>query len=335
MDGPVRWGIVGYGWVAQDYFAPAIRAAGDLLVAVADPAAGARLAAEAAGIRAHPDADALAADSDVEAVYVATPNHLHPAAVEVLAAAGKPVLCEKPMAATLAGADRMAAAIRRSGILYGTAFDQRHHPAHVAMRNAILSGAIGRPTAVRIVYACWVGPDWSDGSGRENWRIDAGKAGGGALIDLAPHGLDLVAFLLGEPLVSVAATVQSRVQGYDVDDGAVLMGRTASGVLATLHVAYNCPEALPRRRLEVVGSDAMLLAENTMGQDAGGRLSRIDGRTGTVTAIPFGDGSPFAGQVRAFGRALRTGDRSGFSVERDLGTMRLVDMAYASAGRTP
>lgn len=334
-DRPVGWGIVGFGWVAQDYMRPAIAQAGDRLVAVVDPDPRARAAAERSGIRAYADEGEFLADPDLEAVYVATPNHLHAATLARAAAAGKAVLCEKPMAATLADAERMAAICRDAGILYGTAFDQRHHPAHRAMRDAVASGRIGRPAAIRIVYCCWVGPDWSDRDGRENWRIDRDKAGGGALIDLAPHGLDLVEFLLGEPVRSISAVTQSRVQDYRVDDGAILVGATDSGVLATLHVAYNCPEALPRRRLEVVGSGAMLVAENTMGQDGGGEVTAIDGTSGARTALCVPDAglSPFTGQVRIFSKALRTGDRSAFSVERDLHTMRLVHQAYASAAR--
>ncbi len=332
---PVRWGIVGYGWVAQDYMAPAIRAAGDALVAVADPDPASRERAGHDGARAYASAEDLFADPAVEAVYVATPNHLHADAVLAAMAAGKAVLCEKPMAATLDEAERMAVACRASPQLYGTAFDQRHHPAHRALAAAVEDGAIGRPAAIRILYACWVGTEWSAATARENWRIDAAKAGGGALIDLAPHGLDLVEFLLGEPLARIAAVTQSRIQDYAVDDGAILVGATASGVLATLHVAYNCPEALPRRRLEIVGSEAMLLAEDTMGQVAGGSVVRIDGRSGARAPlpVPHPDRSPFEGQVRAFSAALRSGERDAFSVERDLHTMRLVHQAYASAAR--
>ena len=128
---------------------------------------------------------------------------------------------------------------------------------------------------------------------------------------------------------------QSRVQDYAVDDGAAIVGTTSSGTLATLHVAYNCPEALPRRRLEVLGSTGMLVAENTMGQAPGGTVTIVDGGTGTGVPLRVTDPdlSPFAGQVRAFSRALRTGDRDAFSLEADLHTMRLVEQAYASAIR--
>ena len=330
------WGIVGFGWVAQDYMAPAIAAAGHRLVAVADPDPAARAAAVRLGATAYDEAEALALDPAVEAIYVATPNHLHRTGIEAAARAGKPVLCEKPVAPTLAEARRIGEIVARAGVVYGTAFDQRHHPAHRAMRDAIAEGAIGTPTTIRIVYACWVGRDWAGSGGRENWRIDPAKAGGGALIDLAPHGLDLVEFLLGEPILDLHALMQSRVQDYAADDGALLIGRTGSGILASLHVAYNCPEGLPRRRLEVIGSTGSLLAENTMGQDPGGLVTLIDGRTGESRplAVPDPDVSPFTGQVRAFAEAIRVPARSGFSLARDLHTMALIDRAYR-AGAAP
>ncbi|SFS65440.1 Gfo/Idh/MocA family oxidoreductase [Methylobacterium sp. yr668] len=325
----VGWGIVGYGWVARDYMEPGIRAAGHRLVAVSDPNPESRAAAERAGARVHADLAGLIAEPAVEAVYVATPNHLHRGAVEALAAAGKAILCEKPMAATLADAEAIAHAVDSQKIFYGTAFDQRHHPAHRTIRAQVEAGRLGTVTAVRIVYACWLGRDWSE-AGQPNWRIDAAQAGGGALMDLAPHGLDLVDYLLGEPITTIAALTQTKAQDYAVDDGALLIGRTAGGALASLHVAYNCPDALPRRRLEVVGTKGMLVAENTMGQTAGGSLSFIDGASGRTEPLAFdADSSPFTEQVRAFGSALRRPEeRAAYAASRDLHTMRLVARAY-------
>jgi predicted dehydrogenase len=239
------------------------------------------------------------------------------------------------MAASLADAEAMAAAVRKSGAFYGTAFDQRHHPGHRAMRDLIRAGRLGTVTAVRIVYACWLDRAWASFRGQDNWRIDPAQAGGGALIDLAPHGIDLVDFLLGEPIAEIAAMTQARAQDYAVDDGALLIGRTGSGALAQLNVAYNCPDALPRRRLEVVGTSGMLTATDTMGQTAGGSVTFTNGADGRVEDIAFDTtASPFLEQVRAFGRALRERDeRTAWDAERDLHTMRLIARAYAAAGK--
>ncbi len=313
----VRFALLGCGWVARDYVAPAL-AGSALAEATAlfdpDPAARAAVGALLPGARGCEDLAAALAGAD--AVYVAAPNHRHPALVEAAAAAGVHVLCEKPMADTLAGAERMVAACERAGVTYATAFDQRFHPAHVALRELIAEGALGTVTTIRIAYTCWLPPDWAP----DNWRADPARAGGGALLDLAPHGVDLVQVLLGEPVETLHALKQRRVHAYPVDDGAVLHARTAGGVLAALHVAYNVPEHVPRRRLEVIGTRATAVATDTMGQDPGGTLT-VDG-----SPVPFDAGrSPFAAQLDAFAAALRDGPAFPHPPGHDLHTMRLLE----------
>lgn len=322
----MRWGLVGFGWVARDHHLPGLLAAGHEVAGVVDPSPAARAEAEARGLPILPDIAALER-AGADAIYVATPNHLHRPAVEQAAELGLPVLCEKPMAATLADAEAMAAAITRSGTLYGTAFDQRHHPAHVAVRDLVAAGEIGHLAAIRIVYACWVGVDFA----ADNWRVRQCDAGGGAVIDLAPHGLDLAQFLGGEPLLDLTMLLQRRIHAYGVDDGGMLIGRTAGGTLVQLHVAYNCPEGLPRRRLELVGSEGSLVSTNSMGQDAGGAVVRLCGHTGCETPVAFDGGvTPFQAQAAAFARAAR-GEAHDFSLTRDLALTRLFHRAHDAA----
>ncbi len=188
---------------------------------------------------------------------------------------------------------------------------------------------------MRIVYACWLDAAWQRGRSGDNWRIDRRRAGGGALMDLAPHGLDLIDYLLGGPIVDAVSLTQRRVHDYPVDDGAMLIGRTGQGVLASLHVAYNCPESLPRRRLEIVGTKGLLVADDTMGQDAGGRvtLTRSDTDGARLLDIPDSAESPFTRQMAAFARAVETGEPGPFDVRRDLQTMRLIAQAYREDAR--
>ena len=215
------------------------------------------------------------------------------------------MLCEKPMAASLEDAAAMVAAQRRTGTLFGIAFDQRRHPAHVAIRAAIAGGLVGTPTAIRIVYSCWLDEEWTrgGGTGDDNWRIDKARAGGGATLDLAPHGLDLAAMLLDEPLVALTGLLQRRVQAYTVDDGGMLVGRTASGTLVSLHNSYNTPERLPRRRLEITGTGGQIVATDTMGQDPGGTVVFTDAVTCETRPIVFDPNiSPFMEQARGVRR---------------------------------
>ena len=328
---PLRWGIAGFGWVARDYMAPAIEAAGGVVTAIADPSPLAQASAESASILAFDDTAAMLASGEVDLLYVATPNNAHLGPVLAACEAGVPVLCEKPIAAALADAEAIGRAVANSRVLYGTAFDQRHQPAHRRMAELIADGAIGRPTAVRIVYACWVDPAWSaTGEAGCNWRADPKAAGGGAVVDLALHGLDLAQMLVAEPLDRLHIDLQRRVHDYPVDDGGVLSGRTGGGVLVTSHVAYNCPEALPRRRLEVVGDLGLLTAVDTMGQTPGGTVTLTSDQG--VVGVNFSELSPFAAQAAAFQRAA-AGEPHDFSIARDLDLARLFDRAYQEALR--
>ncbi|WP_448614264.1 Gfo/Idh/MocA family protein [Modestobacter sp. URMC 112] len=323
----VGWGVAGCGWVARDHAVPGLlQVPGARVVALhdRDPAALARMPVEAPRT---PDLAAFLATPGLDAVYVAVPNSTHRELVEAAAAAGVAVLCEKPLAADVADAEATVAAADRAGVLLGTAYDQRWHPAHVRLRE--LLPELGTVTAVRVVYCCWLPADWSpDGRPHDNWRVDRARAGGGAAIDLAPHGLDLAGVLLGEDVVELSALLQTRVQDYPVDDGALLAGRTAGGVLVDLHVAYNCPDALPRRRLEVVGTRGMAVAVDTMGQTAGGSLTLF--RPDPVD-VPFAGTDPFTAQFAGFGAAVTGATAWPYPAERDLALHRLLVQALDTA----
>ena len=304
------------------------------LAAVFDPDPVSRhRAAALLRVPAHDDLTAFLATPGLGAVYVAAPNHAHRALVEAAAAAGLPVLCEKPMATSMADAQAMVDACANAGVRYATAFDQRFHAAHRTLARLVAEGRLGTVTAVRIVYACWLPADWAG----DNWRIDPRRAGGGALFDLAPHGLDLAAYLLGEPLTEVAAMGQARVHHYKVEDGALLMARSRSGAMVQMHVAYNCPETLPRRRLEVVGTAGQAIARDTMGQTPGGTLEFIDAATGVSSPVPVPDAerSPFLNQVEAFADAIAGNGAFPFPPAGDLATMALLLQAQAMVNPKP
>lgn len=322
----VGWGVAGCGWVARDHALPALRAVRDARVLALHDVSAEAMARTGVAAPQHTDLAAFLATPGLQAVYVATPNASHRPLVEAAARAGLAVLCEKPLASDVADAEAMLQAC--AGTLLGTAYDQRWHPAHVRLR--ALVPELGTVTAVRVVYCCWLPADWSpDGRPHDNWRVDRERAGGGAAIDLAPHGLDLVGMLLGEDVTQLHALTQSRVQAYAVDDGALLTGRTDGGVLVELHVSYNTPDDLPRRRLEVVGTRAMAVATDTMGQSAGGSLVL---HAPDPVDVPFGDDDPFRAQFQAFTDAVLGRAPWPFDAGRDLRLHRLLLDALEASG---
>ena len=334
-DTRTGWVVAGAGWVARDHMAPALAAsATSRVVAVVDRdlEAATALAARFPGAQAHDDLQAAFATPGAQVVYVATPNHAHREVALAAAGAGLAVLCEKPLAASLEDAAALVEGCERAGVVAATAFDQRFHPAHELVAEVVARGDLGTVTAVRIVYACWLPPGWAPPGSTtgDNWRVDPARAGGGAYVDLAPHGLDLVGTLLGEDVATATTHLQHRVHDYAVDDGSVLVGTTPSGVLVTISNSFNTVETLPRRRLEVVGTAGQLIATDTMGQEAGGRVEFVDAATGSSRDLEFDTTtSPFTGELRALEAAVSGATPWRFPMSRDL---RLLTLLHSAIG---
>jgi predicted dehydrogenase len=214
----MRVALFGCGWV-QDFHARGVLAHGDELVAVANHREqSARAFADRHGIsRVTTDWEALAADPDVDAAIVATPNALHARQSIALLEAGKHVMVEKPMAMSVAECDAMIDASRASGASLMVAHCWRFRAEVIALRDRIAAGELGEVVKTRGygVHAGW-GPD--------GWFIDRGLAGGGALVDMGVHAIDTARFLLGDPEPRrVCATIGTRYGDYDVDDDGILL----------------------------------------------------------------------------------------------------------------
>ena len=332
MVTPLNLGIVGYGWVARDYMFPAVQRSELVTLRAVCSAHKADMSDLPPEVARYTNLEDMLRATRLDAVYIATPNHLHREQTVACLEAGLHVLCEKPMATTPKDAEAMLTAAQRSGKTYATAFDQRFHPAHRAMHQLIQNGLLGIITQVRIDYACWLPADWTT----DNWRIEQDKAGGGAIIDLAPHGLDLLETLLDDTIVELQLFAQTAVHDYTVDDGGVLLLRFARGTLGSIHVGYNRPDTFPRRKLEVIGTERMLIAENTMGQDAGGRVQLIRAADGQPQRVPFGaKASPFDQQINSFAESILFGKPPLRRPADDLRLFRLLDKALNTNKFTP
>ena len=326
----IGFGVIGCGWVARDYGIPAILAAKNArLVAVCDTnPANLEIVAAAADnktLRRTIDAEEFLKIENLDAVYIATPNDSHRFLTEKCAAAGKHVLCEKPMATGFADALAMTEICAANNVQYATAFDQRFQARHLKLKSLIEADALGTISMVKIHYACWLPADWC----ADNWRVDVQRAGGGAFVDLAPHGIDLAQILTGEKLVDFACFFQNVIHDYAVDDGAVGIGKFAGGALFSLNVAYNCPDEYPRRTLEIIGSERMAHATNTMGQTPGGTLVLIDktGRREEIFVDEADDASPFQRQIETFADCLLNKKPFSFAPAHDLATMQIIESA--------
>ena len=214
----LRWGILSTAAIGRTKVVPGIQQAEHCeVVAIAsrDGAVAERVASELGIPTAHGSYEALLADSNVDAVYVPLPNHLHAAWSIAAAEAGKHVLCEKPLAMTVRDAERMIDAAERAGVQLMEAFMYRLHPSWVAAREIVASGRIGRLTAVH----SWFSYYNDDPANIRNVLA----AGGGALYDIGCYSVNLSRMLFdGEPDRVEALVVRDPLTGTDVVTSGIL-----------------------------------------------------------------------------------------------------------------
>jgi predicted dehydrogenase len=215
-----RTALLGFGHVAEHGHLPAWRARDDFaIVAVADPDAARRATARRLlpDARVYADPLAVLADEPLDVVDIATPPALHAPLAIRAARAGCHILCEKPLATTVADYRAVAAAVRAAGVTLFTVHNWKHS-AQFAQLSALLdAGAVGRPTHLRL-ETIRAGRAVSVGN---EWRGDAALAGGGILVDHGWHALYLLLSLANQPAQQIRATIERRrYTGADVEDTA-------------------------------------------------------------------------------------------------------------------
>ena len=182
-------------------------------------------------------------DSGVDAVSVCTANVAHAEATIAALERGIHVLCEKPMATTLADCEAMAAAAKKSGKLLMLGHNQRFARAHVKAHEMIAAGELGRVLTFHTMFG-HPGPEGWTGEAN-SWFFDKKRAAFGAMADLGIHKTDLMHYLLGEPVVKVSATMSTIDKKYPdgspiaVDDNAYCLYTTRSGAVGTMHVSWT------------------------------------------------------------------------------------------------
>jgi 1,5-anhydro-D-fructose reductase (1,5-anhydro-D-mannitol-forming) len=224
----------------------------------ASPERGERFARENGVPRAHPTLEALLDDPEVDAVYVSTTNDLHADQVVAAAAAGKHVLCEKPLATTLAAALRMRDACLDNQVVMAVNHHNRCKGTFRTMRHLIESGAIGDVLAVRVSDVA------SLVQRRRTWRVRQPETGAGVVFDLTVHDADTLRYVLDDEVVAVTAMAATQGVGQaGIEDGVVGTMRTARGTLVSFHDAFTIGHA--GTGFDVYGTTGSLLARDVLG----------------------------------------------------------------------
>ena len=248
----VGWGLVGCGDISRKRVAPALRDLDNCeLVAVsrADASRAEPFASEFGARRWHADWRALVEDPEVGAVYVATPVHLHAEQAVAAAEAGKHVLCEKPMALTVAECERMNAAAAGNGVRLGVAYYRRFYPAVERVREILESGEIGEPVVAQVNAFERFDPVPEN---PRRWLLHKRHAGGGPMFDFGCHRIEVLVNLFGDvkAVRGLAGNVIFEREVEDTASAVIEFGRGTQAVLTVTHAARE-----PQDTLEIFGSE--------------------------------------------------------------------------------
>jgi predicted dehydrogenase len=325
----MRVGIIGAGWPGERHADGYKECEGVEIVAVADLDAPRRerFAQQYGVARAYSAYPELLADPEIDAVSIALPNFLHrPAAVAALEA-GKHVLCEKPPAMSYEEALQMADVASRSGLVLAYALQRRLNAPTADLRAAIKDGKLGDVYHVRAVWT----RTWGVPKGVGGWFIDPERAGGGALVDIGVHVLDIGWYLLGCPKpLTVSGQVHHRFpEQTDVDDAAFALFRFIGGASLQLEVSWVLAQEADHMGVHLYGTkggarvDDASVEVYTVG--AAGRT-----RSGTTYRDPY---SGFKEETKNFVAAARGEAPPCTSGEQGAELMAMLDGVYQSSQR--
>lgn len=255
-DGKIRWGILGCGDVCEVKSGPGFqKAQGSELVAVMrrDRRLAEDFAQRHSVAAAYSDADALIADPQVTAVYIASPPGTHLELALKVAAAGKPAYVEKPMARTHAECLRMVEAFERAKQPLFVAYYRRALDRFVKAKQLIETGQLGAIRSVDVRFA-------NDGQARLDparlpWRVQAEHAGSGLFLDLASHTLDVLDYLFG-PLQDVTGEASRHRTPGDVEDRVLLHFKTPTGARGSGY--WNFASDVKEDVISIEGSSGLL-----------------------------------------------------------------------------
>jgi len=255
-------GIIGGGFMARMHSRSALLAGARLAgLSSSSPESAAR-AAQALGFeRGYGSVEELLADRTIDVVHVCTPNALHAEHTAAVIASGRDVVCEKPLATTVADATALTEAAAAANITATVPFVYRFHPLVREARERVARGETGRLLTVTASYL----QDWLLTSEDDNWRVDADLGGTSrAFADIGSHLVDLVEFVTGDRIARIAGRTRTfltdRAQHTRVtnEDAAAIVVETASGAVGTLLVSQVAPGRKNRLHLEVAGSATSL-----------------------------------------------------------------------------
>jgi predicted dehydrogenase len=315
-----RIGVIGAGGIGKTHLRT-WQALGLAPVAIADavPDVLARAVAEYGG-EPWDDGLALITSGTVDLVSICTPPAFHADLAIAALEAGVAVLCEKPLATSVAGAERVVAAAERTGTMIAVGFCHRFQPQVETLRDLIRHGDLGVVREFRNRFAGHLS------NAEQRWFSRAEIAGGGVLVDTSVHSVDLFRFLIGDPVQvqAVTSTVASPLgPALEVEDTGIIILKTADGALGVIESSWRTP--VGEWTLSVHGTAASATLDYGTGE-----LSLL--REGSEPElVPVEPGDRFEREMRDVVRCWATGAEPRATLHDGLAATRILAEAYAAA----
>jgi predicted dehydrogenase len=323
----LRWGILSTAAIARNKVVPGMRKARRCeVVAIAsrDVGAASTVGGQLGIPRSYGSYEALLADDEVDAVYIPLPNHLHAQWTLAAIEAGKHVLCEKPLALSVADATDMAAAARSAGVHLMEAFMYRLHPSWLAVRRLIGEGRIGQLTAVQSWFSFY-------NDDPANIRNIA-DAGGGALWDIGCYAVNLSRMLFADEPVRIQSTIRrDPASGVDVVASAILEFRDGTAT-------FTCStRAEDDQRVEIYGTTGRISVgiPFNIPPDRPTEVHIVSGGeppvSPNVEVMTFQPADPYTIEVEAFTDAVLDGSSTPVPPDDAIENVRTIAAIFAAA----
>jgi predicted dehydrogenase len=260
------------------------------------------------------------AGDEIDAVDICLPHHLHAPAILDACAAGKHILCEKPMCMNLREADAIAAAVKKAGVTYMSAHNQLFMPAVQEAKRILASGELGRIRWLRSQDCFEARTEWFTGK----WRSKLKFQGGGELIDTGYHPTYRLLHLAGAEVVGVRGSMGRYAMEIEGEDSASVQVRFANGAIGEILTswAYNNPYG--SHQIHVMGEKGQIFGSNN-------ELYYLPAGYSQPALRKFPEADTFSAQMAHFADCLHTGKRPLHSVEEGRAVLDVILQAAADA----
>lgn len=330
-----KWCIIGGGGIADRRAIPAIlKDEGSRLVAIMERVPERCLElGEKYGVPTFTDAREMLMNVECDAVYIGSPLGTHKEYMMLCLEFGKHVFVEKPFTMNADEGREVADAFIKANLGLTVGYMMKYHNLHIKAKQIVRDGGIGSVNLVSARFSCWY-PE-IEGA----WRQKKSLGGGGAVMDLGVHPLELCEDVLGERITEVKSFLGKQTFEYEVEDSGTIIFKTESEVIGTLYAGFNVPDLASESAFELYGTKGYLKAKGTLSQVEGGTLEYLYSPQGdydesqvTLSSEPqifeaCGE-DIYKKQIADFRSGVERGEYQREYLERAIRVQKLIDMIY-------